>query len=80
LFIADLRELDQRLSLQILAPRNLQRSSFQLKLEAFCNSEAGHPVTSVFIYALPSGCSPARRAFRPSADGRVTFLCVPKEK
>jgi hypothetical protein len=51
-------------------------SSFQRRLEAFYNSEAGHPVTWVFLCALRLDCSPARRAFRPPAGGRVTFLCL----
>jgi hypothetical protein len=37
-------------------------SSFQRRLEAFYNSEAGHPVTWVFLCALRLDCSPARRA------------------
>ena len=44
------------------------------------NSEAGHPVTSVLNGALSPGCSPTRRAFRPPAGGRVTFLCLSKER
>ena len=52
-------------------------SSFQRRLEAFYNSEAGHPVTLSLGFALSPDCSPARRAFRPPAGGRVTFLCLP---
>ena len=54
--------------------------SSQRRLEALYNSEAGHPVTSVLNQAISLVGSPARRAFRPSADGRVTFSCVPKRK
>ena len=54
--------------------------SFQRRLEAFYNSEAGHPVTLSLGFALSPDCSPTRRAFRPPAGGRVTFLCLSKEE
>jgi hypothetical protein len=37
-------------------------------------------VTSVFICAISPVGSPTRRAFRPPAGGRVTFLCLSKER
>ena len=54
-------------------------SSSLRKQEALCNSEAGHPGAVFLGCGVMARVPPTRRAFRSSAEARVTFLCWHKD-
>jgi hypothetical protein len=62
------------------ARRHLSRSSLTSFAVVKRLGAGRSPVVSVSGWAISPGCLPARRAFRSSADGRVTFSCLPKRK
>jgi hypothetical protein len=64
-------------SILIVIPANPQRGQAQ---ETLFSSEAGHPISSVFGFSDIARVPLTQRAFRSSADARVTFLLLAQKK